>query len=56
MPGAEEAKQVIPDRKVAVRADVMRRLRPACTQLPEEEFLGLVELMVERQLKYERAK
>jgi hypothetical protein len=39
-----------------VRADVIRRVRPACSHLPEEEFLALVELMVERQLKYEGAK
>jgi hypothetical protein len=34
----------------------MRRLRPVCAQMPEDEFLQLVDEMVERQLKYEVAK
>jgi hypothetical protein len=44
---------VTPERQAIVRADIVRRLRTVCADLPEEEFLRLVEQMVARQLKYE---
>jgi hypothetical protein len=46
---------VTPDRPAVVRADLIRRLRPVCLDLSEEDFLRLVDEIAERQLKYERA-
>jgi hypothetical protein len=43
-----------PDRPAIVRADLIRRLRPVCLHLSEEDFLRLVDEIAERQLKYER--
>jgi hypothetical protein len=36
-----------------IRADLMRRIRPACREMPQDLFLELVETMARIQLKYE---
>lgn len=37
-------------RKKAIRADLLSRLRPACSHLSEESFLLLIEQMVNQQI------
>lgn len=40
-------------RRATVRAGIIRRIRPTCPHLPEDEFLALVDQMVDRQLDFE---
>ena len=42
------------NRRDRIRGDIARRIRPACAQLPEDEFGQLVEKMTDRQIKGER--
>jgi hypothetical protein len=46
--------QLEANRRTRVRDDIAKRLGKACSHLPEDEFLRLVEEMAERQLKGER--
>jgi hypothetical protein len=41
------------ERLEALRADIADRLRPACPQMPDDEFAALVERIAERTLKWE---
>ena len=43
-------------RRETIRADLVRRLRAVCAHLSDDDFSGLVDVMVERQLKGERRK
>jgi|SRR6266513_1680157 len=42
------------ERRVAIRADISRRLRRICPHYTEEEFSELVDTMTHRQLECER--
>lgn len=41
-------------REKEVRDDISRRLRPVCSNFPDDEFKKLVEVMADRQVKRER--
>lgn len=41
-------------RRASVRADIVKRIRRACTHLSDAEFSQLVDEMTDRQLKGER--
>jgi hypothetical protein len=41
-------------REKAVREDIARRLKPVCSNFPEDEFQKLVGEMADRQVKQER--
>jgi hypothetical protein len=41
-------------REKAVREDISRRLKPVCSNFPDDEFKKLVEVMADRQVKRER--
>ena len=41
-------------RRASVRADIVKRVKRACTHLSDEEFSQLVDEMTDRQLKGER--
>jgi hypothetical protein len=40
-------------RREAISAELRRRLRPACSNVPEDVFFEMIERMAEIQLKYE---
>jgi hypothetical protein len=41
-------------REKQVREDISRRLKPVCSNFPDDEFKKLVEVMADRQVKRER--
>ena len=41
------------ERLDTIRDDLLRRIRPVCTDMPQDLFLELVEAMAAVQLKYE---
>ena len=41
------------ERLGVIRAELLRRIRPVCTDMPDELFLELVDAMAAVQLKYE---
>jgi hypothetical protein len=41
-------------REKAVREDIAERLRPVCSNFPDDEFQKLVAVMADRQVKRER--
>lgn len=41
-------------REKAVREDIARRLKPVCSNFPDDEFQKLVTVMADRQVKRER--
>ena len=41
------------DRLGAIRAELLERIRPVCTHMPQDVFLDMVETMAAIQLKYE---
>jgi hypothetical protein len=41
------------ERLGVIRGDLLRRIRPVCSRMPQDLFLELVESMAAIQLKYE---
>lgn len=41
------------ERLGSIRAELLRRIRPICPEMPQELFLEMVETMAAIQLKYE---
>lgn len=41
------------ERLTIIRSELLRRIRPVCTRMPQDLFLELVESMAAIQLKYE---
>ena len=41
------------ERLSAIRAELVRRIRPVCSGMPQDLFLEMVESMASIQLKYE---
>ncbi len=53
MPSPNVTDRARTERLGSIRADLMRRIRPVCREMPQDLFLELVETMAGIQLKYE---
>jgi hypothetical protein len=53
MPHKEIGDRARAERLGAIRAELLRRIRPLCAGMPDELFLEMVETMAAIQLKYE---
>jgi hypothetical protein len=53
MTGHETGQRARDERLDAISAELRRRIRPVCAQMPEELFFEMIEGMAAIQLKYE---
>ena len=49
----EIGNQARAERLEVIRAELVRRVRPFCTAMPDELFLEMIDSMADIQLKYE---